>query len=711
MPQGTSAPDAETGDPGLQTGSTAAFLQQALEAYRSQDHRRAESILGQVVAQRPQTGAAWHLRGLNAAAAGNLALASQSLIKAVNCDTENAQYCASLAGHLVHVELDHAAVDSWQRAVDLTPDNGTYQAELARCLSRLGRHRDALPHFAAATRLCPDDANLRAGYGSALLDAGDRAAAVAQLRDAFQTFPRAPAIAARLGYALQQDGQEAEAARIYWETLALDPDMHEARLNLSVCLRSLGDSDGAISQCRKVLESRPDSVSAMNNLGSALCDTGRHDEAIAVFENLLQRDPENVTALHNLGVALDARNAPAEAEACFRKCLDLRPGWSAAQRSLANLLRGRGRLREAAALYRAVIDTRPLDFASYGNLGLALLNLNKPEDAVSVYEKAAALGPDRPELRLGLGIAQLTTGDLANGWDNYDARLQMKQTPVWRSGHGIPTWQGEPPPDGGTQPTVLVHAEQGFGDTIHFCRFIPLVAARGAKVVFECQPSLAALMSTLADWFPLPPFSIIAPADPTPQAEFHIPLLSLPRIFTPNLEGIPATVPYLSAPPDKRSKWAEHRFGENLSVGVVWAGNPNRQDDRLRSCPLETLAPIIATPGVDFYSLQKGAPRQAAPGLTELGPLLDDFGDTAAVIERLDLIISVDTAVAHLAGALGKPVWVMLGQAADWRYLLHREDSPWYPTMHLFRQQESGDWRLVAERIAQELRMLLRSGG
>jgi len=704
MPQGSSAPPPEKRDPDRQTGSVSAFLQLALDAHRSGNHRRAESILRQLVEQRPQAGAAWHLRGLNAAAAGNLAGATKYFVKAVGCDTGSDKFCASLARHLSRVDLDQAAVEPWQRATDLAPENGAYHAELAYCLSRLGRYREALPAFAAATRLRPEDAGLLAAYGTALLSLDDPAAALDRISRAHEIAPDEPSITIRFAYALQQAGRQADAIPLYESALAIDPALHEARLNLAVCLRGSGESEAAIAHCRIILEHQPESVGALTNLGTALCDTGRHNEAVAEFERALQYDPRNLAALHNLGVALDAIGAVDAAEASFRKCLSLRPNWSEAQRSLANLLRGDGRLDEAAALYRAVIDSRPRDFASYGNLGLVLLNLNRPEEAASVYEKAVALRPDLPELRFGLGVAQLTTGDFANGWPNYDARLDMAQARPWRPGHGLPRWRGTPVRQGEPRPTVVVHAEQGFGDSIHFCRYIPHVIDLGATVVFECQPALAGLMASLAPCASVPAFPIIAPEEPLPSADFHVPLLSLPGIFTARPAAIPADVPYLAPPADKAAKWERLLPGGRPSVGIVWAGNPQRQDDRLRSCPADALAPILSVGGIDFFSLQKGASPNDASGMTDLGPMLEDFGDTAAAIERLDLVISVDTAVAHLAGALGKPVWVMLGHAADWRYLLDREDSPWYPTMRLFRQPATGAWGPLTARIATDLR-------
>jgi len=671
MSQGDSAPTPGSMDADRHTGSATVFLQHALDAFNTKQYGRAEVILRQVTEQLPEHAAAWNLRGVNAEAAGDLVLATRYFINAVECDTQNARYCAALAAHLGRRELGHAAVEPWQRAIDLAPENADYHSAFADCLAAQKRRLDALPHYETAARLRPDDA----------------------------------AVAFRLGYALHQAGQLAEAADAYRDVLARAPEMHEARLNLSGCLRELGDSEGSIEQCRTVLQDQPDSVGALNNLGSTLCAIGRNTDAIAAFETALRHDPDNLTAMHNLGIALHAENAVSNAESYFRKCLEIRPNWHEAERSLANLLRSNGRLEEAAQLYQSVIDSRPLDFKSYGNLGLALLNLNKPHEAISVYEKAIALQPESPDLRIGLGIAQLVTGEFKNGWANYEARLQLGKGPTWRPGHDMPQWQGETKsPAGEPRATVLVHAEQGFGDTIQFCRYIPIISALGVKVIFECQTPLTPVMETLALLSNTDAFPLLTPADPIPDADYHVPLLSLPGIFKSDAVSLPAKVPYLAAPSVKKTAWADFPLGEKPAVGLVWGGNPNRQDDRLRSCPVEALAPIVATPGVQFVSLQKDSKQRAIPGVIDLGTQLSDFGDTAAIADRLDLIVSVDTAVAHLAGALGRPVWVMLGHAADWRYLLDRDDSPWYPTMRLFRQSQSGDWRSVTERIADELR-------
>lgn len=701
MSQGESAP-------GKRTGTTAEIRRLALEAYEAGQYGRAEAILAQIVEQLPQDAAAWHLRGINTAAAGDLVVATRYFLNAVTCDNENPRYCAALAEHLSRRSMDHAAIETWQRTIDLAPDNADYCSAFGNCLTRLGRHGDALPHLARAAALDPDNNARRIAHGVALSNAGAHDDAIEILHAAAISTPGDAETLLRLGLAQQRGERLSDAVDTYRAAIDANSDLNAARLNLSACLRELGDFDGAIRQCHAVLDRDRDSVGAMINLGAALCAEGRIAEAIAQYRNALFHDPENLTALHDIGVALHAEGDFPGAEQSFNKCLTLKPNWPEAQRSLANLLRSCGRPAAAAALYQAVIDNRPLDFKSYGNLGLALLNLNKPHEAISIYEKARALAPDRADLQCSLGIAQLLIGDFENGWTNYAARRRMAQTPTWRPGHGMPEWRGERGEgehDG--RPTVLIHAEQGFGDTLQFCRYVPMVAEDGVDVIFECQASLKPLLHSLCPDDGSEGPTLIVPRDPLPEADYHVPLLNLPKIFGTELGSIPGRVPYLAAPDDRRRRWSPLAAGDDVSVGIVWEGNPNRQDDRLRSCPLEALDPIVAIDGVRLFSLQKGAPQNRYADIRNLAPDLEDFADTAAVVEQLDLVISVDTAVAHLAGALARPVWVILGYAADWRYLMDREDSPWYPTMRLFRQPAPGDWNTVTARIAAALKELI----
>jgi hypothetical protein len=305
---------------------------------------------------------------------------------------------------------------------------------------------------------------------------------------------------------------------------------------------------------------------------------------------------------------------------------------------------------------------------------------------------------------MSLGIAQLAAGDFDQGWMNYEARWSAARFTSPKRAFPAPRWRGESlgPGAGGAARRLLIHAEQGFGDTLQFCRYIPLIAERGGAVVVECQPALRRLLDSLAEPY-AGQVTVISRGDALPAVDFHIPLLSLPHILQTTLSTIPAFVPYLKASEPEARAWRNRLGGGSLNIGLVWSGNAKRQDDHMRSCPIDDLRPLLDLPGLRLFSLQKDRQEPLPDGIEDLSPDLSDFGATAAAIDALDLVVSVDTAVAHLAGAMGRPVWVLLGYAADWRYLLDRNDSPWYPTMRLFRQARAGDWSLPIHNIGEAL--------
>lgn len=695
----------------IHVASAGQFLTQAADAIREENYPLAEVILRQLLASRPDVAAAWHLRGLTARAMGDNRRALEYCLKAVSADSSNADYCAALGDVLEKLDRDRDAVVPWQQALAMKPAVGANRLRLADLLDRLGRDGEALEQYELAAKAEPESATIQYALGLALArrNAFEQAELVFQrclsldAGNADASFQRARS--------LQALDRNDAAIDQYEDALSRQPNRVEAYVNLSEIFRSLGKPEKAVEQCERALDLQPDSVSALNNLGLALCDLGQHATAATILRSAHQADPDNPVTAHNLGVTLHACGALIDSERCLKQALALRPDWPEAIRSLGNLYRESGRLAEAAALYRNAIERTPDDFQILGNLGLVLLNLNQPQDAISAYEKAIALNPSHAGLRTSLGIAQLLAGDFENGWLNYEARWDSDGSASSDRSFQAPCWDGGPltDADGKTNP-LLVHAEQGFGDTLHFCRYIPMLAAQNIPVIFECQAPLVELMVSLGEIDDRLDLTVVPRGIPLPDTAAHIPLLSLPARFGTRLETIPADIPYLKAPPAAAETWARRLTGDGPSVGLVWAGNSERQDDWMRSCPPDALAPILEVDGLRFFSLQKDGPELANPNVEQLGSQLADFSDTAAVIEALDLVISVDTAVAHLAGALGKPVWVILGAAADWRYLLDRQDSPWYPTMRLFRSPELGDWTNVADHVADALRSCVSRG-
>jgi tetratricopeptide (TPR) repeat protein/GR25 family glycosyltransferase involved in LPS biosynthesis len=471
-----------------------------------------------------------------------------------------------------------------------------------------------------------------------------------------------------------------------------------------------GDSPAAAEGLRQALRLRPDYAEAHHNLGVTLARLGRPDEALDAFRRAVRCRPDYAAALARLAPALAERGRAGEAADAYRRLLRLRPDDAAAHNALGLLLARQGRPAEAAEAFRRAVDLDAGPAAHHHNLGAALAEQGRPDEALACFEQALRRQPDHAEAHKARAMAWLLQGDFARGWEEYEWR--------WRCADFSPRAYCTPPWDGGPLDgrTILLHAEQGLGDTLQFVRYAPLLRRRGAAVLVACPPPLVPLLRTCPGVT-----RVVAQGSPLPEFDCHAPLLSLPRLLGTTPASVPADVPYLAADPELTARWQRELAGvRGLKVGVVWQGSPGNGADRRRSFPLARLAPLVAVPGVELFSLQKGRGAEQlaeATGrfrVTDLGSRLDlsggAFTGTAAALRALDLLVTCDTACAHLAGALGVRAWVALSYAADWRWLLGRDDSPWYPTERLFRQPALGDWDAVFARMAAELRRLVASG-
>jgi Flp pilus assembly protein TadD len=510
------------------------------------------------------------------------------------------------------------------------------------------------------------------------------------------------------GVSYHQAGRLAEAERIYREILAQQPNHAEASHLLGVLAGQVGRNDIAVELIRRAIALRGDYAEAHSNLGIALKDKGQLDEAITAFRQAIVLNPNLPEAHNNLGVALKDKGQLDEAMAACRRAIALRGNYAEAHNNLGIALRGQGQLDEAIAAYRQAIALNPNFPEAHSNLGHALRENGQLEDAVVAIHQAIALRPDFAEAHYNLGSTLLLWGNFEPGWEEYEWRWKCKGFPSSPRNFTQGQWDGGPLEGC----TLLLHTEQGLGDAIQFIRYLPLVAQRGGKIIIECQADLQRLFRTTAERC-----QIVARGQPLPAFDFHCPLLSLPRVFGTNLANIPNIVPYLHADAEDAGRW-QRRLAEHaplVKVGLAWAGSPAHEDDRNRSIKLARLAPLGQAPGVRFFSLQKGEAavetKTPPPGLelVDWTEELKDFADTAALIANLDLVIAVDTAVAHLAGAMGKPVWVILQFMPDWRWLLDRDDSPWYPTMRLFRQPRRGDWDSVITRVVDALSLWIKN--
>lgn len=512
-----------------------------------------------------------------------------------------------------------------------------------------------------------------------------------------------------LGVLAHQVGQYGVAAEHISRSVALVPNNARAHSNLGAAHRDNGQSELAVAACRQAIALDPNLPEAHGNLGNALKDTGQLDDAIVAYRRAVALIPAYADAHYNLGTALAAAGRLDEAVTAFRQAISLRPTHAKALNNLGNALKELGQATEAIVAYRQALALKPDYPEAHHNLGIALQDLRRVDESIAAYRQAIAFRPNFAEYHNNLALALLLRGDFREGWDEHEWRWLCRDSLLPQRTFAQSPWNGEAL-DG---QTLLLRAEQGFGDTIQFIRYAPLAVQRGGKLLIECQAELVRLVQSVACGL-----QVVARGQPLPAFDTHCPLLSLPRIFATDQTNIPGGAPYLHAEIETAEKWRIRlaSCGSALKVGLVWAGQPAHKNDHNRSMRLADFAPLAAIPGVSFFSLQKGAAaaQQAkAPGLNfdllDLTAELNDFSDTAGLIANLDLVIGVDTAVVHLAGAMGKPVWTLLPFAPDWRWLRERDDSPWYPTMRLFRQPTRGDWGNVVRRVAESLHYLTQS--
>lgn len=518
--------------------------------------------------------------------------------------------------------------------------------------------------------------------------------AINAYRALLETCPEDAGAASALGVALRAQGRGDEALEVLARGAGLHPDDADLAYNLGNARRDAGDTDAAIAGYRHALQMEPAYLGAAVNLAQALNGARRHREAAEVCAKALVLHPMQAALHTNHGVAHWYLGEHRAAAACYRRSLALQPDDAQTLYNLGLALEGMGEHKDAAGQLRRAVELVPKSADFLSGYGQSLVSLGDIPSAVEAFKFALAEDADNLDAHLGMARANLLSGHLTAGFEEY----------VWhrrRTVNGLPdlpgpAWDGSDP----AGKTILVYGEQGFGDTIQNARYIPLLAARGARVILSCHNSLMRLLGTLAG-----EPEIIDQQTPAPDYDAHVPIMEFPRLFETALDTIPADCPYLSPPEGQEFSSPKHIFRN----GIVWSGSARHQKNRIRSMALDDLAPLFNIPGLIVFSLQTGeAAKDIGTSefgnlLRDLGSGLTDFAHTAHVLRQLDLLITADTAIAHLAGALGLPVWVLLPFAPDWRWMLRRADSPWYPSMRLFRQPAPGDWAGAIKGVAEAL--------
>ena len=510
--------------------------------------------------------------------------------------------------------------------------------------------------------------------------------------------PASPGVPQLLAHGLKHHraGRLGEAERLYRKILESDAQHADSLHLLGMVAFQTGNCDAAAELISRAILRNGQDATYFTNLGNVLQTQGRLDEAVHCYRKALSLNPRSAPAHGNLGLALQFLGCFEEAAESLKRALALDPGIAIAHTNLGNVRQAQGRLAEAVACHELALAIEPMNPEAYSNLGGVLDLQGKLTESIAAYDGALALKPDFAVALFNRSLLRLRRGDFVLGLPDYEHRWHLNK----RRDFSEPQWHGEPLRGA----RILLYPEQGLGDTVQFLRYVPLVQAAGGQVILEVQPQMRRLAAELSDVT-----EIICPGEPLPAFNWHCPLMSLPLAFGTTLDTIPARVPYLTIPQETDTACAIAGKECGLRVGIAWAGSPGHMRDRFRSIPPELLKPLFGLVGAQFFSLQLGSAATAelisvGASVIDLAPKIEDMADTAALIARLDLVIAVDTAVAHLAGALGKPVWVMLPLVPDWRWLLDREDSPWYPTMRLFRQSMLGDWVSVVAAVRCALR-------
>jgi tetratricopeptide (TPR) repeat protein len=595
----------------------------------------------------------------------------------------------------------------YKQIIQMDPSNADIWYSLGVICQDQRKVADAAVNFEHVVRLRPSSADAHYSLGSCLSDLGKREEAIVHYKQALKLTPDHAEALTNLAVMLAEHGSIDEAIGLFRQAIHCRPDFAKAHHNLGVALAQQEKMNEAEESLRAALRHKPDYAEACYNLANVQCAQGKRAEGIRVYRQALALKPDYTEAYNNLGLTLLEAGKPSEAAVYLQQAVRLRPDFTEAHNNLGLANAEIGRFAEAEACYHEALRINPRYHDAHNNLANAYKEQGKHEAALASYQIALWLKPDSASAHWNRSLAWLQIGEYEQGWPEYEWRWKRKKaTPrPFRQ----PQWDGAP----FSGKTLLVYMEQGLGDMIQFIRYVPLAKERGGKVIVQCPGFLMPLFSSCRGID-----RIVPEGSPLPEFDIYVPVMTLPMIFKTTLQSIPSEVPYLFADKSRVDQWRQKLNNyPGFRIGISWQGNPFHQWDRYRSIPLHLFEPLTKLEGVRLFSLQQvhGLEQlqtiKSCFEIIELPSELDSgsaaFMDTAAIIQNLDLIIAPDTALAHLAGALAAPVWLALATIVDWRWMLRRKDSPWYPNTRLFRQVSLGDWEEVLHHIAKELRTVL----
>ncbi len=733
-------------------------LAQAVEYHQAGDVQRAEQIYRQIVQADPNHAETWCYLGVACLGAGRMEEAVAHYQRAIRIRPDHAAAHSDLGIALSQLNRRDEAVASLREALRLSPDAAETLNNLAVVLGQQGQFEESEKCYRRCLELKPDYIGAYNNISLVLKDLGKLDDAIACLREAIRLKPDYVDAYYNLGHMLTHQNKWEESLPYYREAVRLNPNYAQAQYGLGAALVKLGRNEEAAGHLRQTVQLTPNAPEAHHQLGNALLDLGKLDEAlphlqqatrlkpqdpymvkdhgkglVQWWQRAAERQPNDSETLNELGNVLKGQGRLDESVASYRRALELKPGSVETLNNLAAALSDQGKPEEAEKIYRQVLQLRPNFVEAISNLANVVKVQGRLDEAAEHYTRAIGLRPHDGEAHKARAMTWILQGKYEQGWKEYEWR--------WRCQEFHPRQQRQPQWDGSplNGRRILLDMEQGLGDIIHFIRYAPLVKERGGIVVFECPRALCKLLARSPGIDRLVPQGCFLP-----DYDVHAPLLSLPGLFGTTLDNIPLDIPYLFPDPELVEKWKRELdsidelsspettasggvyprrvarqdkpggslTSRTLRVGINWRGGATHTQDRHRSASLGTFAPLARLDGVRLFSLQKGLGieelEHADFPVTDLGCRVESFADSAAILKNLDLLITVDTAIAHCAGGLGVPVWVALPFAPDWRWVFDREDSPWYPSMRLFRQNRWGDWDEVFARITAAIKSFSR---
>lgn len=678
------------------------FLSEAIQHYHARRFTQAARLCEQILTINSNHADSLQLLGMIAHQTQMIDLAIYLLQKAISNNPKSAIYRSNLGTVFQSKGMLEEAREQYMLALEIEPRMAQTIANLGAVMLSQGHIVNAVNHYKRAIEIRPDIAELYLHLGNALNINGQCEDAIKCFRKSLDIKPNYAEAYCNIAHVLASMSLLDEAITNFKQAIAIDSRLAHAHNGLGAARQAQQEYAESVKHYEMAIALNPGYVDAYCNLGNVLVLLKQFDKAVAHLTRAIELNSAHDNAYNGLGNALIGLDRVEDAISCFRLAISRNPRSIEAHINLAGALHKTEKLDEATQSLQKALSFQPENVAAHVNLGNIFVSQDHLDAATNEFKQAIRFNPDCAAAHMSLGLIQLLRGEFSSGWGNYEWRWRIDDLPLGRRNFAQPQWNGE----NLSGKRILLHSEQGLGDSIQFLRYVWLVHAAGGEVVLEVPSRLRRLAVELPC-----AKEVISYGETLPDLDYHCPLLSLPLVFKTTLETIPAEIPYISVPKDARQKANTLSWpSKGLRIGLAWNGNREFISERARrrSIAFSLLKPLLEVRDVHLFSLQIGEAVKdlsMAPGtLTDLSSYVTDMADTAAQISHLDLVISIDTSVAHLAGALGVETWLLLPYRADWRWLLSREDSPWYPTMRLFRQSQLGDWEAVIQKVCTEIR-------